>query len=294
MAICILENLATVIELVPPERPASATLSFKTKDGAELSTPSCTLDTTSKVVGEVVTKSELVLDSHVGVEPGRQYWLDRNDGAGGSLVRCAESWSADDRIALEAPPALSEVMVGDVLLGARLTATIPAVAERGKHHRAEWTVLGADGVTRKYQQTVHVCRTLFRPPVLADEAARHVAANFPEWGVDKPYGWFAEVARRASLRIERELHKGERFADLVGDFDVFVDAGVVALQLELATEGLYAPGETLEGYKARKLIELGEAVEAAMALTWYDSNDDEVVDEPGEVAGLMSYELERR
>lgn len=288
MALYVKEGRATEVEFVPPERGASATVRVLTPSGAELSTPTATLDPFTATVAEARTSTDLALDSASGVVVGRQYWLSKTDGLGAALVRCSESFSGDDSVLLEAPPALSEVVQFDTLTGACFTTTVPAITTRGLFHRLEWTVVGADGVTRgPYVQALHVCKTLFRMAVLPDEVARYIAFTFPDVAYGRPYGYFAERARRASLRVERELLLKERFQDRIGDFDLFVEAGVVAIKLELADEGLIPPdaGSDLAQYKKDLRAEFEMAITVALAGTWYDDNDDAVVDELTEVPG---------
>lgn len=295
MAVYILENRSTLVEFVPPERPASATCSFKDASGAELAAPAATLDAgVTAQVDTVVTPSQFTVTGSA-LTPGRQYWLS-GDGGGVptySLVRIARSdptytW-------LEAAPAV-EVSNGEAFYAARLTATIPstAVGERALNYRMEWTVTGEDGVVRVYQQAIHVVRCLFRAAVTPDEAARYLAGAFPAMQVDRPWGYFAELARRASGRVERKLLAGQRYQHLVGDFAAFTDAGVVALRLELALEGLVPPGYDPANYVTKTDEELGQAIQEATAGLWYDQDDDGVVLPDTEVGGFYSMKLVRR
>lgn len=294
MAAYILEDRSTLIEFVPPEAPASATCSFKDPGGAEKATPAVTVDATNTSVGATVTSST---EFQVGaaLTPGRQYWWRSADaGAHKALIRCAEYAGGVAR--LEAPPPGSSVQTGDVITGARLTATIPdtAVTERALNYRAEWTVTGVDGVVRTYLQAIHVVRALFRPACLPDEASRYLAGAFPHASIDRPYGYFAELARRASNRVERKLLAGQRFQHLVGDHGAFADAGVVALRIELALEGMMPPGFDPTNYVARTEEELGQAIQEAIAGLWYDADDNGVVDQGTEVSGFYSMRLVRR
>lgn len=294
MAAYILENRSTLIEFVPPEAPASATCSFKDPGGAEKATLSVTVDATNTTVGATVTSST-VFQVGAALTPGRQYWWRSVDaGAHRALIRCAEYASGVAQ--LEAPPPGSSVQTGDTITGARLTTTIPdtAVTERGLNHRVEWTVTGVDGIVRTYIQAIHVVRSLFRPACLADEASRYLAGAFPHMQVDRPYGYFAELARRASSRVERKLIAGQRFQHLVGDHGAFVDAGIVALRIELALEGLMPPGFDPTNYVARTEEELGQSIQEAIAGLWYDADDDGVVETDTEVSGFYSMRLVRR
>lgn len=250
-----------------------------------------TVDNTTRTVSAVTTNTEVTLAAG-DLVPGRSYWwVSSQSGAHAALVRCAQSDGGVVR--LEAPPAGSAIEVGDTFVGARLFAVIPleATGERALHYHAEWSVTEANGRVSIYQQAVHICRTLFRPAVLPDEAARYLSLNFPAMGYDRPWGYYAELARRASLRVEKQMLAAERHQHLVGDYDVFTGAGVVALRFELANEGLIAPGtEPMTLEEQDKAI--GAAVQLDLAGCWYDDNDNGEVDE-GEVTGFMSFDLER-
>lgn len=295
-AVCILEDRSTVIEYVPPARPTSATCSFKDSSGSELSAPTVTVDSSpAATVSAVTTSTQFTLTGGT-LTPGRDYWMSADAGgvATYSLVRVARMdptycW-------LEAPPA-GGASVGSAFYGARLTATISAAAAatRGLNYRAEWTVTCADGVVRVYQQPIHVVRCLFEPAVTADAASRYIANAFPSMGVDRPWGYFVEIARRASARVERKLLGGGRYQHLVGDSQAFADAGVVALRIELGQEGLVPAGYDVSEYMRRAEQDLSAAVADAVAGLWYDEDDDGAVDSTGgETRGLYSMRMVRR
>lgn len=293
MAVYILEDRSTVIEFVPPQRPASATCSFKDPSGVELAAPTATPDATDTTVGATVTSSTQ-FQVGAAVVPGRSYWLVSSEsGAHESLVRCARY--AASTAHLEAPPPGNSVLTGDAIKGARITATIPSTAtgERGLNYRAEWTVAGADGVVRVYQQAIHIVRCLFDPAVSADAASRYLSGAFPSMHVDRPWGYFVELARRASARVERKILAGHRYQHLVGDSAVFGDAGIVALRIELALEGLVPPAYDPTMYAKKTDEELSSAVQEAVASCWYDENDDGVADLETERPGLYSIEAVR-
>lgn len=294
MAVYILEDRSTAIEFVPPEPPTSATISFKSPAGTELVAPAVTVDSTNTTVGiNVASQTEFVVGA--ALTPGRQYWwLSVDSSTARSLVRCAEY--AAPVAKLEAPPPTDVVQYGDTIRGARLTATISTTgsATRALNHHAEWTVTGTDGIVRVYQQAVHVVRCLFREAVMPDEAARYLAGAFPSVSLDRPWGYFAELARRSSRRVERKLLAGQRYQHLVGDHDVFADAGIVALRIELALEGLVPSAFDPIDYVKKTDTELGDAIQEAISGCWYDVNDDGVVDTDTEVSSFYSMRLVRR
>ena len=291
MAVCILEQRASTIELVPPVRPQAATCRFKTPGNVTLATITATVDNTSRTVSSV-SGLDVTLDDDLVA--GRHYWwTSGDDGAGGSLVRCAQSDANVMR--LVSPPAGSAIKAGDTFHGARLTALIPssATATRGRRYRAEWEITPVSGDVLIVQQEIHVCRTLFRAAVLPDEAARFVSFAFASAGWDRPYGYWLDVAERASRRVTRSLAKSERFEDLIGDYNVFVEAGQCALRIELALEGLLSPGYDLTRYVREQDELLDTEVQTALSNCWYDEDEDGTVDEDTEVAGFMSFDLVR-
>lgn len=291
MAVCILEQRASTIELVPPVRPQSATCLFKSPGGATLATITATLDSTLRTVASV-SGVDVTLDGNL--VPGRQYWWESgDDGAHGSLVRCGQSDASVVRFVT--PPAGASIKAGDTIRGALLSAVVPsdATATRARRHRGEWSITPASGGLLIVQQEVHVCRTLFRAAVLPDEVARFVALAFPSVGWDRPYGYWLEIAQRSSNRVAKSLAKAERFEDLIGDYDVFVEAGLHAMRIELALEGLMTQGFDLTGYVRDQEEMLDKAVQTALSNTWYDENEDGIVDEDTEVTGFMSFDLVR-
>lgn len=294
MAVYVLEDRSSVIEFVPPQRPASATCSFKSPSGTELQAPTVTPDSTDTTIGATVTSSTQ-FQIGAAVVPGRAYWLVSSEaGAHESLIRCARY--ASGVAYLESPPPGNSVLTGDAVKGARLTASLSsaATATRDLNHRVEWTVTGADGVVRVYQQTVHVVRCLFDPAVSPDAASRYLSGAFPNMHHDRPWGYFAELARRSSTRVERKLLAGHRYQHLVGDSGVFGDAGIVALRIELALEGLVPPGFDTTNYVAKTEEDLSRAIQEAVAACWYDEDDDGVVNVDTERPGLFNVTAVRR
>ena len=296
-AVCILEDRATVVEYVPPARPTSATCSFKDSSGSELSAPAVTVDATNLTIASATSSTVGVLTSSA-LTPDRSYWhVSANRTGQESLVRCAGATVSDHGFTLEAPPSGNLLEASDTIKGARLTATISAAAAatRGLNYRCEWTVTCADGVVRVYQQPIHVVRCLFEPACTPDAASRYVSNAFPSMGVDRPWGYFVEVARRASARVERKLLGGGRYQHLVGDSQAFVDAGLVALRIELGQEGLVPAGYDVTEYMRRAEQDLSAAVADAVAGLWYDADDSGAVDSAGsETRGLYSMRLVRR
>lgn len=281
----LLKDRSTVVEFHPPERPASATLVVRTDSGTSKEAPTVTVDPLARTVTAVdATTPEQVFTAASGTGTpivGRPYWWVSSDsGAHEALVTLAEL--ASNVWKLSAPvPGSTKVQVNDLLKGSRIYATVAAasVTEAARFWSLEWTVTGADGVGRVYQQTAHVCRTLFRPAVLASDAAAYLAGAFPGHYVGRTWGYFAGLAQRASWRVWKRVRKDGRFVNLTGDSAAFVDAGVIALRIELAKE-LIVPSSIvdLQSYEDALDRQLSDEVEEALSGQRYDENDDGVVD----------------
>lgn len=288
------------VEFCPTERAASATLVVRNDSGTSKSAPTVTVDPLARTVTAVdATTPEQVFTAATGTGTpvvGRPYWWVSSDsGAHEAQVTLAET--ATNVWKLAAPvPGSSKVQVGDLLKGARLSATVPstALAAVGRFWSLEWTVTGADGVVRVYQQTAHVCRTLFRPAVTASEAAAYLAGAYPGHYVGKTWGYFDGLAARASARVWKRVRKDGRFLNLVGDSASFCDAGVVALRIELVKEQL-VPGSVLDvvSYGDALDRQLSSEVEEALSGQRYDESDDGIVDE-GETPVLNYVRAVRR
>lgn len=281
----LLKDRSSAVEFYPPERPASATLVVRTDGGASKEAPAVTVDPLARSVSAVdATSPEQIFTAASGSGTpvvGRPYWWVSGDsGAHEAQVTLAEL--ASNVWKLTAPvPGSSKVQVGDLLKGARLSAAVSSTSLTtvGRFWSLEWTVTGADGIVRIYQQTAHVCRTLFVPAMSAGDAAAFVAGAFPGHYVGRTWGYFSELARRASARVWKRVRKDGRFVELVGDSRAFVDAGVVALRLELAKEQLF-PSSIIDvvSYQDALDRQLSAEVEEALSGQRYDATDDGIVD----------------
>lgn len=296
----LLKDRSSAVEFYPPERPASATLVVRTDGGTSKEAPTVTVDSLSRTVTAVdATTPEQVFTAGSGSGTpvvGRPYWwVSADSGAHEALVTLAELASNVWKLAAPVPGS-SKAQVGDLLKGARLSATVSSssLSAVGRFWSLEWTVTGADGVVRVYQQTAHVCRTLLVPAMSAGDAAAFVAAAFPGHYTGRTWGYFAELARRASARVWKRVRKDGRFVELVGDSRAFVDAGVIALRLELAKEQLVPPSILdVVSYMDALDRQLSAEVEEALSGQRYDANDDGVVD-PEEVEVLNFVRAVRR
>lgn len=278
----LLVDAARVVEFVPPVRPASATLVFRSPSGSSLATPSVTVDSLSRTVSAAhatLPASKCTAASGTGTPVvGRSYWwTSSDDGAHEALVTLSEIdanvWTLDAPV-----PGSTSIQVGDLLRGARLTATIPstATATKATDYVLEWSVTGADSIVYVYQETAHVCRTLYRVAVDVAQARAYVTDAFPAHATGRSHGYFRRLAERASERVWKRLKRGGHLAQLIrssGSFSIFEAAGEVALRRELLREHIVPPDASLATYREDLDAELDREIEDALGGTVYDEDD---------------------
>ena len=278
------------VEYVPSRRPVSATLAFVSSAGVSLSSPAVTLDPTSRAIASVGDFSFTVAAGAGTIVPGRAYWL-VNPTEGAALVRPSSVVGSvvgyGDALAVS-------VTTSCTLVGARLTATIPAsaLATLGQWYQLRWSVTTADGDVQAYLDPACVCRTVFLPPMTADVAARHAGYAFPGVAASKRAEYWVGVSERASRRVIQRVMGSGRMPYLVGDQSMLADAGIAALRIELARDGLIPPGFDGTTFLDRMEQELKDQLEFSLAGTWHDDNDDGKVD-VAEFVGPKTIRLSR-
>jgi hypothetical protein len=270
------QNQSAPVELVPPVRPASATLAFVSPAGVALSSPSVTLDPVSRAIASVGDFS-FTTGAGVGVVvPGRPYWL-VNPNEGAALVR--PSSVSGTTVTYQDTLGVS-VTAACLLYGATLSATIPssATTQVGQWYQLRWLVTPVTGQVSSYLEPASVCRTVFLPPMTPDVAARHAGYAFPSVAAGKRSEYWVGVAERASRRVIQRVMASGRMPYLVGDQSLLVDAGMAALRIELARDGLIPPGFDGTTFVDRMEEELKQQMEYALAGAYYDEQDDGKVD----------------
>lgn len=278
----------------PPLRPASATLAVYSPTGTLLSSPAVVLDTAAGTIASVGDFSAVVTVTAGTFAAGRDYWLtSATAGAATILLDSVTNDAGEWTVTYEDMPAITPA-VGQTLAGARLTATIPAAAlgTLGTYYQLRWTVTGTDGAIQTYQESASVCRTVFLPPMTPALAARHAGYVFPNIANQRGTAYWADVADRASRRVEQRMMASGRMPHLVGDQTMLQDAGMVALRLELASDGLVPQGFDPGGFTQQLNEELKQQLEWALSSTWIDSNDDGAVQQ-SETGGPKSIRLWR-
>ena len=283
MALEIVKDTAKAVTYVAPDlpaRPASATLSFKSPGGDEEAAPSVSLTSVGSggvsSVASVSSQTEVTVDNATGLSGGSRVWLETADGWQG-VVRLSEVTGTS--LILESMPP-GTMTTAAKLYGAEFTATIPASATgtRDLHYRLDWAVTDTAGAVTYRRQAAHVVATEFGDAVSDAEAARYTAANFPGVATGKDAGWFRRIAEQASGRIRQKLIAAGNYPHRVADQGVFKAAGLVALRIELAHEGLVIPGFDPDAYLSGQEENLWRSIREALANTWVDTDDDDKVD----------------
>lgn len=264
------------VEFISPVRPTSATLAFVSPKGVTLSSPSVTLDSASRAVASVGDFSFTVAPGAGVVVAGRAYWLVNPDEGAALVVPSLVSGSTvsyEDALAVTVTTSCS-------LVGAVLSASIPASAltQLGQYYMLRWTVTLASGNVATYTNSACVCRSVFLPPMTPDVAARHAGYAFPSIAASKRAEYWRGLADRASRRVEQRILGTGRFPYLVGDQTLLQDAGMAALRIELARDGLIPPGFDGPTFIDRMEQELKDQLEYSLSGAWHDDNDDGKVD----------------
>lgn len=284
------QNQNAPVEFVPSVRAASATLAFVSPAGVTLSSPSVTLDPASRAIASVGDFSFTVAAGAGSIVAGRAYWL-INPAEGAALV--VPSAVVGSTVSYEDALAVT-VTSSCTVVGATLSATLPstALSTLDQYYSLRWTVTMSSGAVRAYSESACVCRTVFSPAMTPEVAARHAGYAFPAITAGKRAEYWRGIADRANRRVEQRVLATKRFPYLVGDQSLLADAGMAALRIELARDGLIPPGFDGPTFLDRMEQELKDQLEHALSGTWHDDNDNGAVD-PSEFVGPKTIRLVR-
>lgn len=289
MAVELVKDRANAVTYWPEVRPASAALAFVDPGGTTVEAPSVSLVSIgtagTATVSTVTSQREVICDAVTNIAAGDLLWLASADGWG-AVVEISEIDGTTLR--LESAPA-GTIQVSDTLHGLKLTATVAAgsVGTASIRYRLEWVITDTAGVLHEHRQAAWVVRQQFRPPVSSADAARYVQRNWVGWATGKTHGVWRSLAARASDRVKRKLVSAGYVPSLLGDDRVLEGAGLTALRLELADDGLVPGGHDPESYRQTHQEQLGRDVREAVANLWHDTNQDGAVD-ADEVRGLFT------
>ena len=281
MAVELLEDTAVALKFVPPKRVSSATVQFfKPTDGANpVTSGAATVAGWSATISSVTSQTVFVVGDASNLNPGDTVWLESADSKGSPII--ISEVNGTTITLTEPPPGTIEAEDTIKPLEISFALTADDTKDRGRNYSALWLLTYADGSTaERLRQCCHVVRCQFRDAMSAYEAKRYITANFPSWSVGRTEGYFEQIATRASNKVKLLSQGTGDYPDLMGDPDAFtVSAGLYALRLELALDGLFQGTDDLNEYIDQTHRGLTQAIaETVRGLMWVDRNDDNAVE----------------
>ena len=279
-----LQSENATVFAVPSFVPTSAKVSVYKPDGAAIfENQDATIDSFSASISSQSASipEKLSVSSISGLEQGRPYLVISPDTGEFSVCKISKATGTD--VYLDQPPSF-EVLSGDRLYGIFCSHSLTAaqLSELGLFYRAEFTLTPATGDKIKITQVFHVCRMQFQDPVTVDDVKRVLAFQFPSAANRYQYQELVDIAGRASAMVMRQVEASGRYTQLLGDPEMFKDAGLYALRVILADQNLVPQASTTDvvEYITAMNKRMQEEVRTALkAGQWYDKNDDGVVNE---------------
>ena len=282
-AIQIVQSTTATLDIYPRALPSTAKVTIVKPGGSALvSQTTATIDSASTTVASVsagTAGQQLSVASAAGLSVGTKYLLTSQDGQD-ATVEISEIDGTTIRLT-DPPP--FDPQDGDTLKGLRVSFSMSGAqtATRDLYYRAEWEITPSSGNPVRLQTIFHIVRMLFRDPVTQEDAKRILAFQFPSAAQRYEGESLANMAERASQSVLRQIEATGRLAHLYGDPGSFRDAGLVALRLVLADDGLIPQASTTDHveYIEQLTKKLRDEIKLAVkAAQWYDDDDDRVVD----------------
>ena len=283
----LLEDRAATLTLSPRtgSRPTSATVAFyKPSSTTAVASGAATLGSWGPLSfgGTPTSQTEFTVTTAANLKVQSDFWLETSDGWSG---RVTVSEISGTNVVLESPPP-GTLDAAAVLYPLEMTFDLTAAntGERKLNYRSEWTVTCADGTVDRFQLIHAVCRMKFEDAVDATEVKRHLARTFPSIAANEDAGYFEEYASKSNLRVRIAIKDSGIYPHLIGNPNQFqLDAGVAALRLELARDGLTPAGMDPLEYLREAERSFQDSIRSALgALQWIDKDDDAIV-EDGEI-----------
>ena len=275
----ILEDQSGTLEVYPDSRPSSATITIFKPGGEELvASTAATVDSLSTTVASKTSDEVFVVASASGFVVGRKYLL---IGAGGDSSPIEISEIDGTTITLAHPPAIP-VAVSDSIVGLRVSYTLASskTGERDLYYRAEWLVTPTSGDVQGIQSTFDVVRMQFTDPCTSDTVKRYLSFQFPSAISRYSSEELNNIAERASNMVTRAVDSIGRRAHLYGSPEMFTEAGLIAMKIVLADDGLIPQAGQLDvlEYLENLRRSFKSHVHQATQSGWYDKDDDGVVE----------------
>lgn len=274
-----LQDESQAFELYANAVPASVIVTAKKPNGTTLVTGSGTVDSVSTTVASVTSQSELEVADATGLVEGRWYII---TGGGNEVSRVLVEDVSGTTVKL-ARRAHFDVSAADSLRGCRVSYTLAAdyTGTRGTRYQLQWDVTTTAGDLERHATLYSVCRMRFKNPVSAASARHYVAsvgASLATRWSDATQEW-VQIANRANRMVRRKLLASQRFPHLLGDEDLWEDAGQTALQIVLTEYGLRPTESEPADYRRDLEEQLGEQIDTAIDGGWYDEDDGGDVDD---------------
>lgn len=242
MALDVRQGKALAVEVAPAERWTTPVASLTDASGAELATPTVTLDAVDTTIATASSGYQLTLTSATGVAAGRSYQITHN---GSTALATVDT--IDGAAVILADPLPWTPATGATFQGVALSCTVPASATgtRGTHYALTFTDSADD--SHEHREVLHVVRRAFLPPITSQDVRRLVTARWPaDVLLEEQY---REVCETVHAELRDELLATGTYAEAYIDPGPFKPAARVIARRILAVEhGLFPPRRDPDEY----------------------------------------------
>lgn len=283
MALSFRKDVASTLEFIPAEGPPTTTapnLALFNPDNSVLRASGAqsnpTVATTTTAVISVGDRT-VALTSAASVTAGEEYWLGTVGTGVPELVQVLSLSGLN--VTTVAPIALDHASLVD-FRGAKLTSTITAVeaADLDRNYRAEWDY-AVGGVTFYATQLFDVVNRVFTIQATPSRIKAEIGDDLIR---SMRFVRMVDVIASAVDRIRHELERQDLRPDKVIDTDQFVTCLVERVRATLLGRAKDRDPSLLPIWQSAEeefRAEFGRIM--AARISWYDEDDDLVVDHDG-------------